>query len=251
MFGQPTLRRACVAAVLLVLGVPQMGRAQNDAAKKNPPPAAVQAGGGPAANPALARLPRNAQRTLATYRRTIGRQLRGGADDFYVIVAGEVVDTPREPNLLDLLNVVATGTAIMWDLMIFPAVIASGGEAADLLITDTGIPSGGPAIERKHKTEVHVIQGKVAAIQFVFDHTTATVGQPPDPKRKVYRGWAQGGTVRTKEAALERKAQIEKLANPPPAEVQAHDVILAGLKKLLDPKPALNPPEEDKEKAKP
>jgi hypothetical protein len=228
------IRIACAA--LLVAGLSVECLAQN--APANPAPV----------NPAHAKLSRAAQRTLSQYRRRVGRQLRGGADDFYIVVTGEVTDTPREPSLLDSLISVAPAFTLFWDALMLPVVISSNGGAADLLITDN-LPEPGPRFERKYTQQVHIVQGKLAAIQLVFDHTTEFVGKLPEPNVRRFRGWSHAGTQRTKEGAQARKEEVEKLivgaqgVNPLDAVNQ--------LRKLFGGKPAADPPEEGEKPADP
>jgi len=217
--------------------------AAQDAAnpKAGPPPAALA---GP-------KLPRAVVAALAEQRRKIGRELRGGADSYYIVMLGEVIDRPREPTLLDELAGPLTGLALMWDVMVFPLAVITGEEG---ILVSSHLPARRSNIERIYKHEFRVVHTKLATIETVYEHTAALVGRPPAPNEQRYRGWAFVGVATTEEAAQKaRTAAEEKLAGPEPpqlteAQIEEGFRMLDALKKG---EPAAQPPAGQKGNAKP
>jgi len=197
--------RAGLLSCLLLIAVSQAIWAQDVEPKKAPAPAPkapAQKAAAPNA-PAPLKLTPSMRRTLHGHRRQIARMMRGGPDDYYVVLLGEAIDRPREPNLLDLLQGAATFVALTWDIAMSPVVFTTG--ADELEITPI-LPPMRSNIERTYHHESRVVLSRAAAIQAVFDHTTELALLPPQPNERRYRAWAFVGIAKTEEAA--QKMQV-------------------------------------------
>jgi hypothetical protein len=165
----------------------------------------------PAAKAPAAKAPpkvsRAVQKALADHRRNIGRALRGGPDDYYVVVLGEITDRPREPNLLDALQLTTTAMAFAWDVLFIPIVLIVG-DGEEILMSHK-LPPLRSNIERTYQHEVRVVHTKAAAIEAIYDYTTGLVEAPPKPPEQKYRAWAFAGLARTDAAAQEAKAAVD------------------------------------------
>ncbi len=150
---------------LLLFAFGGMLYAADAAEKQVDPDAAI-------ANPKL-------RRAMQVERASISRKLKGGKDEFFLIVLTDTTWKKREPGIADA----AQGVAFLVDVLALPVTAISGNAFA----VSQQLPPAPPGTVREDAVTMVVVQGRDAAIQKVHDFTTALAFLPQETPR--YRGW--------------------------------------------------------------